>query len=173
MDENEIIVDSFGGVVGVPIDTPMPTATSIATQNQLVAANLIHLNHGDKQWSGLDEPGRTVTTGKHAALVYGFLVKYFGTAIGQMVDDPLHTVTSKDRFGVVTVVIDGEPYVIADIGMRMLTPRELARGQGFPDDYILTGSKTSQVARIGNSVPPVLAETLCTANLGVGVLCGR
>ena len=193
----------FGGVVGVPIDTPLPTATSIPTQNQivtatlvqtgygeregqspraidiekplgtvvaggskhgLVAANLIHLNHGEKQWSGVDEPARTVTSGNHAALVYSFLVKYFGTAIGQHLIEPLHTVTSKDRFGLVTVTINGEPYVIVDIGMRMLTPRELARAQGFGDGYILTGTKTSQVARLGNSVPPVMAKVLVEAN---------
>lgn len=150
----------FGGVVGVPVSTPLPTITSIATQNQIVTANLVHLNHGDKQWSGVGEPMRTVTTGNHAALVYAFLVKYFGTAIGQPANDPLHTVTAKDRFGVVCVTVAGERYVIVDIGMRMLTPRELARAQGFGDSYQLTGTKTSQVARIGNSVCPVMARAL-------------
>lgn len=70
----------------------------------------------------------------------------------------------EDRFGLVAVEVEGEPYVIADIGMRMLTPRELARAQGFPDSYILTGSKTSQVARIGNSVCPQMAQALVAAN---------
>lgn len=154
----------FGGMVGVPIDTPLPTTTARGTQNQVVAANLVHFNHGDKQWSVPDEPMRTITTGKHAALVYSFLVKYFGTAIGQHLSEPLHTATSKARFGLVTVSIDGEPYVIVDIGMRMLTPRELARGQGFSDDYKLTGTNTDQVARIGNSVPPVMAKVLSQAN---------
>jgi DNA (cytosine-5)-methyltransferase 1 len=50
--------------------------------------------------------------------------------------------------------------LIVDIGMRMLTPRELARAQGFGDSYQLTGTKTSQVARIGNSVCPVMARAL-------------
>ncbi len=154
----------FGGVVGVPIDTPLPTTTMIPTQNQIIAANLVHMNHGEKQWSSVDEPLRTITSGKHAALVYSFLVRYFGTAIGQHVTEPLYTITGKDRFGLVTVSIDGELYVIVDIGMRMLTPRELARAQGFPDTYELTGTKTSQVARIGNSVPPVMAKVLVEAN---------
>ena len=47
----------------------------------------------------------------------------------------------------------------------MLTPRELARAQGFPDSYKLTGTKTSQVAKIGNSVCPVLAKVLVEANV--------
>jgi len=157
----------FGGVVGVEVDTPLPTSTTRSTQNQIVAANIVHLNHGEKQWSAVDDPMRTLTTGNHAVLVYSFLVKYFGTAIGQLVEDPLHAVTSKDRFGVVTVNVDGELYAIVDIGMRMLLPRELARAQGFPDSYVLTGSKTCQVASIGNSVSPVVAEAVVRANMRV------
>lgn len=158
----------YGGVVGVPVDTPLPTTTAVGTQNQVVTANLIHMNHGGKQWSGCDDPMYTVMSGgTHAALVYSFLVKYFGTAIGQTIEEPLHTATSKDRFGLVMVEIDGEPHVIVDIGMRMLTPRELARGNGFPDSYLLTGSKTNQVAKIGNSVPPQSAEALVQANYSI------
>lgn len=154
----------YGGATGCKADSPLPTTTARGTQTQLVAANLIHMNHGEKQWSGADEPLRTVTSGNHAALVYSFLVKYFGTAIGHALDGPMHTATGKDRFGLVTVTIDGEPYVIVDIGMRMLKPRELARGQGFPDSYVLTGTATNQTARIGNSVPPVMARKLVEAN---------
>jgi DNA (cytosine-5)-methyltransferase 1 len=155
----------FGGMVGVPIETPLPTTTVRGTQNQVVAANLVHLNHGEKQWNGMDEPMRTVTTGNHAALVYSFLVKYFGTAIGANLLEPTPAVTTKDRFGLVTVTIDGELYVIADIGMRMLTPRELARAQGFPDTYILwPKSKTKQTAFIGNSVSPYAAAAMVRAN---------
>jgi DNA (cytosine-5)-methyltransferase 1 len=155
----------YGGMVGVPVESPLTTTTARGTQNQLVAANLVHLNYGDKQWSDLREPMRTVTTGKHAALVYSFLVKYFGTAIGQHLTDPLHTITGKDRFGLVTVTIAGELYVIVDIGMRMLKARELATAQGFDSDYVLTGSNTSQVAKIGNSVSPHVAEALVRANM--------
>lgn len=154
-------------------DVPMPTVTANsyikrpggAAPIGLAAANLIHLNHGDKQWSAPDDPMRTVTSGNHAALVYSFLVKYFGTAIGQAVEEPLGTATGKDRFGVVIVHVDGEPYVIVDIGMRMLSPRELARAQGFPDEYKLTGTKTSQVHKIGNSVSPPVAKAIVEANM--------
>lgn len=190
----------FGGVVGVPVNTPTPTTTTRGTQNQLVtamiakyhgqkgaeshctsmdeplrvvdtenrhsvvAANLVHMNHGEKQWSSVEEPLRTVTQNNHAALVYSFLIRYFGTAIGQHVTEPLFTITGKDRFGLVTVAINGEPYVIVDIGMRMLTPRELARAQGFPDTYILTGNRSNQVKKIGNSVSPYEAKAMVEAN---------
>jgi DNA (cytosine-5)-methyltransferase 1 len=154
----------FGGVVGVPIDTPLPTTTTRGTQNQVVAANLVHLNHGEKQWNGVDEPLRTQTTANHAALVYTFLTKYFGNGIGSSLHAPMPTSTSRDHFGLVTVRVQGEPYVIVDIGMRMLKPRELARAQGFPDSYILTGSNTNQVERIGNSVCPHVAAAVVRAN---------
>lgn len=150
------------------LDEPIRVVTT-ENRHSIVAANLVHLNHGEKQWSGTDEPLRTLTTGNHAALVYSFLVRYFGTAIGQHLTDPLLTITGKDRFGLVTVAIDGQPYVIVDIGMRMLTPRELARAQGFPDTYVLTGTKTNQVARIGNSVCPQMAAAIVRANVGAMV----
>jgi DNA (cytosine-5)-methyltransferase 1 len=166
------IAKHFGGTVGVPLKTPLPTTTARGTQNQVVAANIVHFNHGDKQWDGVDEPLRTVTSNNHAALVYSFLIRYFGTSIGQHVTEPLYTITGKDRFGLVVVQFGGEKYVIVDIGMRMLTPRELARAQGFPDTYELTGTKTSQVARIGNSVVPQVAKAVVEANYK-GAFCER
>jgi len=113
----------------------------------------------------------TITTSPgHFAEVRAFLIKYYGQGIGQEVNQPLDTIVSKDRFGLVT--IKGEDYQIVDIGMRMLQPHELYKAQGFPDDYIIdrdyTGKeypKSKQVARCGNSVPPPFAEILVRANL--------
>jgi len=68
--------------------------------------------------------------------------------------------------------IHGEQYAVSDIGLRMLTPRELFNAQGFPPDYVIeTGpdgkpiTKAAQVARCGNAVPPPFAEALVRANL--------
>jgi DNA (cytosine-5)-methyltransferase 1 len=173
------LVKHFGGVVGVPIDTPQPTTTTIGTQNQLACAYLVRFNHGEKQWSGIHEPLGTVTSqGNKFGLVFAFLTKYFGTAVGQSLFEPLHTATGKARFGMVMVHVtpgNYEPavaleiaglglHVIADIGMRMLASRELARARGFPDTYLLTGTKSSQVAKIGNSVSPYIPARLVTAN---------
>ena len=82
----------------------------------------------------------------------------------QGVDKPLDTIVSKDRFGLVTVDIAGEPWAVVDIGLRMLQPRELARAQGFPDSYVLTGTKAEKIERIGNSVCPPVVEALVRAN---------
>jgi DNA (cytosine-5)-methyltransferase 1 len=88
----------------------------------------------------------------------------------------LHTVTAKDRLGIVTV--HGQEYAITDIGLRMLTPRELFNAQGFPPDYVIDAgtdgkpiSKSAQVARCGNSVPPPFSEAIVRANLPE--LCGK
>lgn len=157
----------FGGhqTPGSSIGNPIDTITA-KDHHSLVAANLIRMSFGEKSWNGCDEPMPTATSQhNHLGLIYSFLIRYFGTAIGQHCTEPLFTVTGKDRFGLVVVKVGGEPYVIADIGMRMLTPRELARAQGFPDDYILTGTKSNQVAKIGNSVCPMMAKVLAEANL--------
>jgi DNA (cytosine-5)-methyltransferase 1 len=129
-----------------------------------------------------DEPVATVTaSGTHVGQVCAFVAKYFGSASdGQAVDEGLHTVTSLPRFGLVTVTIAGEEYVIVDIGMRMLTARELARAQGFRDSYILdpvcdrimkSGKVkrsalpiSSQIRMIGNSVNRRVARALVAAN---------
>ena len=124
----------------------------------------------------LTEPLHVVTAGgNHFGEVRAFLMQYYGASVGQVVADPLFTVTTKDRFGLVTV--HGQDYQIADIGMRMLEPRELFNAQGFPSDYIIdhdsngkTLSKSTQVARCGNAVPPPFAEHLVRANLPE--LCG-
>ena len=111
-----------------------------------------------------------MTSIDHNALVEAFLVKYYGQGEGQSLTDPLHTITAKDHFGL--VVVRGEMYQIVDIGMRMLTPRELFNAQGFPPDYIIDRDadgksypKSAQVARCGNAVPPPFAEALVRANL--------
>src|SRR5690606_23658774 len=107
--------------------------------------------------------------------VRAFIAKYYGSADnGQSVDESLHTVTTRERFGLVTVNIGGEPYAIVDIGMRMLSPRELFRAQGFPDSYIIGRgadgkpmTKTSQNRMCGNSVCPPMAAALVAANYAV------
>ena len=90
---------------------------------------------------------------------------------GGSLRDPMRTITTKDRLGLVTV--RGEEYRIADIGMRMLQPRELYLAQGFPAAYIIErGSdgepftKTAQVRMCGNSVSPPVAAAIVRANVG-------
>lgn len=98
------------------------------------------------------------------------LIKYYGQGTGQAVTEPLDTIPTHDRFGLVT--IQGIDYQIVDIGLRMLEPKELYGCQGFPDDYIIdrdyTGKeypRSEQVKRCGNAVCPPLPEALVRTNL--------
>lgn len=117
---------------------------------------------------------------ERATMVAAFLVKYYGEGgQSQAASVPLDVITTKARFAVVTVTIDAKTYVIVDIGLRMLKPRELARAQGFPDSYILDPivrkflrgkwverplTIAEQISAIGNSVCPPVARALVAAN---------
>ena len=153
---------------GSKADSPLGTITAV-DHNSVCAATMIQLrNHCD----GLDlrKPLPTITSqGTHFAEVRTMLIKYYGCGTGQPVDQPLDTITAKDRFGLVTVA--GVDYQIVDIGLRMLTPRELYNAQGFPPDYEIEVDcygnaypKKEQVARCGNAVPPAFATALARAN---------
>jgi len=123
----------------------------------------------------LTEPLHTITTSPaHFGLVSVFLIKYYGTGNGQTVAEPLATITTKDRFGMVSTILmkDGETYAIADIFLRMLKPEELKLAQGFPPEYVIDHDSDGnpypikdQVAKIGNSVVPIMAMKIAKANL--------
>lgn len=137
-----------------------------------------HTEQSGKEVRGqaVDKPLMTADSSNRYGLVTALLIKYYGQGEGQSLREPLHTITAKDRFGL--VIVRGEPYQIIDIGLRMLTPRELFRAQGFPEDYIIDRDadgkhypKSAQVARCGNAVPPPFAEALVRANLPE--MCGE
>ena len=163
----------FGKSIGSEASHPVPTTTAggggktgIVTSHLLKIRGTTALGYG----SDMREPMHTIIGGGlHMGEVRAFLIKYYGTATGQSLNDPLHTITSKDRLGLVTVA--GEDYQIADIGMRMFSPRELFLAQGFREDYIIDPiyngkplTKTAQVQMVGNSVSPHPAEALVRAN---------
>ncbi|GKX48000.1 hypothetical protein Pcaca03_28880 [Pectobacterium carotovorum subsp. carotovorum] len=163
----------FGGNYtgpGANLDEPAHTVTTV-DHHALVTSNLIKMR-GTNTGQPTDTPLQTVTAGgNHFGEVRAFLLKYYGNEKeGVDINDPMHTVVSRDRFGLVTV--EGIDYQIVDIGMRMLQPHELYAAQGFPSDYIIDHdidgnpvSKADQVARCGNAVCPPIAEALVRANL--------
>ena len=161
----------MGASVGHAADVPLGTVTAGGGgKSALITSNMIKLR-GTSTAVGTDEPLGTVSAGgQHHAEVRSFLLAYYGTDQSQGLADPLATVTSRDRFGLVT--IQGQDYQIVDIGLRMLQPRELFRAQGFPDDYIIGDdpaqglklTKSAQVRMCGNSVCPPMAKALILAN---------
>ncbi|WP_434990085.1 DNA cytosine methyltransferase [Xanthomonas melonis] len=171
---------------------PMSTITATGSQQQLATAHLITMRrHAHGQDAGA--PLGTVCAGAvhhgvvgctlspeqeaGALQVAAFLVKYYGSGIAVDPRDPLDTVTTKDRLALVTVVIQGMPYVIVDIGLRMLKPHELFRAQGFPATYRITHtadgraiSTSAAVRMCGNSVSPPPLVALARANLDTKLL---
>lgn len=177
----------FNTTPGHDMREPMSTVTNTGSQQQLVTAHMIHFR-GNCDARDVNEPLRTISAaGLHHGLVTctlsqeqtegaervaAFLMRYYGEG-GQWSDlrDPLTTITTKDRMALVTVTIRGASYVIVDIGLRMLTPRELFRAQDFPDSYIIDHghdgrkfSKTVQVRMVGNSVNPLMAAGFLALN---------
>lgn len=167
------------GSTGTDLHEPLHTVTaggdpvrpSTGNPHGIVTAHVAKLR-GDNVGHSADQPLHTVSAqGTHFAEVRAFLVKYYGTEQDPKLAEPLHTVTSRDRFGLVT--IKGQDYAIVDIGLRMLAPRELYRAQGFPEDYNIGDdgraglklSKSAQVRMCGNSVCPPMAAAIVKANV--------
>jgi DNA (cytosine-5)-methyltransferase 1 len=166
---------------------PVSTITASGSQQRLVTAHLM-TNTSAHCGAGVADQVPTITSAGNQTLVEctlspeqeagalrvaAFLVKYYGTGANvPSLADPVDTVTTRDRLALVTVVIRGTPYVIVDIGLRMLKPHELYRAQGFPVGYIIdrtangTPLTTSAAVRmVGNSVSPPPLRALAEANL--------
>lgn len=178
----------------MPGDEPMRTicAETKGGHFALVAAFITKHYGGNYEGAGISmrEPTDTITTVDHHGLVgcqlvpstgkdkhhskdvWAFLIKYYGTDQNPSLTKPLHTITTKDRFALITV--EGQDYMLTDIGARMFTARELYRAQGFPDSYIIDFifegkplTITAQKRMVGNSVSPYPAMALVKANVGV------
>lgn len=182
------------GIGSRAVDSPMPTITVGGSGGQaLLSAFLEQANGGGPNGKpararGCDEPVSAITgTGSQQRLVTctlspeveagalrvaAFFVNYYGNGQPLECREPLDTVTTRDRLALVTVTIKGQPYVIVDIGLRMLRPLELYRAQGFPAGYIIdrtadgrTISGTRAVRMVGNSVSPPPLRAIASANL--------
>lgn len=201
--------DGYNTTVGRKLDDPMTTVTNTGSQQQLVTAHLAHLRGNCDARNPEDPLMTVSAGGQHHGVVSTFLagcrtdesnrarsvadsciLSPEQEASALRVSDFLlenypqdgkrnEPATTKERLALVTVFIKGQPYVIIDIRLRMLKPRELFRGQDFPDDYIIDhghdGRKFSisaQVRMCGNSVDPVQAAAIIRAN-AVELAVGR
>lgn len=184
------MVQANGGFNSTPardLRDPVSTVTTSGSQQQLIAAHLTALGQ-NAIGSDLRDPAQTVLAGAtRCGLVQyhlspeqeagalrcaAFLMRYHASG-GQWADlrDPMTTITTRDRLALVTVWLKGEPWVIVDITLRMLVPRELYNAQDFPSGYVIdrTASgkpltKTAQVRMVGNSVSPLPMRLIVAAN---------
>ena len=158
---------------GSDMREPVHTITA-NNQHMLMTPTLIQYHSetakGEVRGQTIEDPIMTVDGSNRYGLVTSFLHKYYGNGSAEDVTEPLDTITSRDRFGLVT--IQGVDYQIVDIGLRMLEPRELYGCQGFPEDYIIdhdfeghTYPRSEQVRRCGNSVCPPLPAAMVRSNL--------
>lgn len=178
------IAKYYGGVVGEKVGEPLPTVTDI-DHNAVCAAHVVKFK-GDNVGTPPSEPLQTVTAsaGKERACSGGtFAVCRAHLAKIRSGDDLGHWPEIRALLNefcgytlaedeVLLLEIGGALYYIADIGLRMLSPRELYNAMGFPQDYIIDRDylgneykKSAQVARCGNAVCPPVASALVRANL--------
>lgn len=177
------LVKYYSGVVGEKMEEPLPTVTAI-DHNAVCAAHVVKFK-GDNLGSSPAEPMQTVTAGagqKKAcgggtfALCDTLLCKagpdenlYRWPLIRELLNRYCGYKLADDDL--LLLSIGGTLYFIADIGLRMLSPRELYNAMGFPPDYIIDRDymgnpypKNEQVARCGNAVCPPMAAAVARAN---------
>lgn len=148
-----------------------PVATITASDhNALVTSSLVKLRGTCKDGQRVTDPVPTLSAqGTHVGEVRAFLTRYNGSSVGQPLAVPVSTIDTTDRLGL--VMVKGERYLIGDIGMRMLVPRELYNAHDFPPNYIINVdaegvpfTQKQQVSMVGNSVPPPMAAAIVRAN---------
>ena len=166
----------YGGCVGVEITDPIPTVTAV-DHSALQIAHMVKMK-GSNLGGPVTDPVQTITAGGgHHGIVTAKIVKAeAGADLGHWpeIRELLNTYCgyTLGPQDVILFRIGGAWFFLADIGLRMLIPRELYRANGFPDDYKIDRDylgneykKSKQVARCGNAVPPPFAEALVRANL--------
>jgi DNA (cytosine-5)-methyltransferase 1 len=168
------------------LNDPLQVVSAGGEHHVLITANLVTNTSGHAA-TDLRDAAPTIATGGHQMLVEyqlspddeagalrcaAFIMEYYSSG-GQWSDlrQPFNTVTTKDRLALVTVWIKGDPYVVVDICIRMLTPRELATASSLPAQYVLNRghdgrafTKSQQVFFIGNCVPPELQYHVTRVN---------
>ncbi len=178
------LVEYYTGGRPLDVQDPMHTVTS-HDREAVVAAHVVKFK-GDDVGTSPSEPLQTVTasagkkracSGGTFAVCKAYLAKMHGgdelghwPEIRALLNEFCGYALADDD--VLLLEIGGALYYIADIGLRMLSPRELYNAMGFPPDYIIDRDyegheykKSAQVARCGNAVCPPVASALVRANL--------
>jgi DNA (cytosine-5)-methyltransferase 1 len=169
------VARQFGTSTGHAIDVPSGTIMADGQGKSQLVMPYLQSYYGIGDGGCEDEPCRTVTTRDrfgHVEAVIGVPPFTEAQAVrARQVADFMRSHGLWDDREFVTVEIDGVTFVIVDIGMRMLTPRELYNAQGFPRNYVIDRdvngnffSKSVQVLCVGNSVSPPVAAALVAAN---------
>ncbi|RBO52640.1 DNA methyltransferase [Rhodovulum sp. BSW8] len=166
----------------IAIDAPHPTVLASGSHQTPVAAWFAKY-YGTGDGARMDEPCHTVTVKDRMGHMQADLAAppfaEEHEARAREVAEFLRAHGAWDGGAFVTLEIDGQNFVVIDIGMRMLSPRELFNAQGFPSDYVIEGvwdgfdsdeptfrpfPKDVQISCCGNSVCPPVAAAIIAAN---------
>lgn len=143
-------------------DEPLSTIAGKGMYGVVEAEPFLVNMKGQSGARSIEEPAFTQTSRQNQYLAEPYIVKFYSNEkSGESIDDPLGTVTAKDRFGLCIPSIGA----VLDIRFRMLQPHELAAAMSFPPDYEFTGNREQKVKQIGNAVPLATAKALCRSLL--------
>jgi DNA (cytosine-5)-methyltransferase 1 len=151
--------DNRNQSLGKPIST-LDTSNRFGLVEPFITC--IGQSSGGNRIHSIDEPITTVVTKQEHCLVEPMLVEYSGNGSTVPVTEPVPTISTKQHFA----LLEGHAGAKLDIRFRMLKPHELARAQGFPEDYRILGNITEQTKQIGNAVPVHTARALTLATIG-------
>jgi DNA (cytosine-5)-methyltransferase 1 len=168
------VARQFGASTGHGVDEPSATVTAGVNKSQLVAP-FLQAYYGTGDGGEENQPARTITTkDRHGHVEAAISAPPFTDGQADRAREVAEFMRSHgfwDDREFVTLDIGSQTFVIVDIGMRMLTPRELYNAQGFPTDYRIDSdvdgkpfSKSVQVSCVGNSVSPPVARAIVAAN---------
>jgi DNA (cytosine-5)-methyltransferase 1 len=146
---------------------------------------------GAEMTTPVQEAMRTLTTAGHQSL----LMPYYGSSKPQGMDKPIGTLTTVDRYAMITLrgqnapkdvydpldtfaasgnhhaLMGIQPPKVEDCTFRMLEPHEIMAGMAFPKEYVMTGNKREQVKQSGNAVtPPAARDLIMIGAESLGVL---
>jgi len=175
-----IAIDAVRGaqILSAVRSEPFQTQTTAYTRGLLIPVE----GREGKEASRVEDALRTQTTRNETAL----LMPYYGSSKPQTVADPIGTLTTVDRYAMITLrgqnapkgvedpldtfaangnhhaLMGVTPPAVEDCTFRMLEPHEISAGMAFPKDYVMTGNKREQVKQAGNAVTPPAARDLVT-----------
>lgn len=172
------VVKHNGGVIGHEMERTLGALTAVDSHGVVAAHLAKHYSNQHftpRPGQDLREPiGAITATDHHGPIVSELRTPPLDEATAararRLAELLVHhcpaLATHVGAHGMITCTIGGEEYVLVDVGLRMLAPRELATAQGFGPDYVLTGTRRSQIERIGNSVVPHEAAAIVGAQFG-------
>lgn len=156
------VARQFGTSTGHAIDAPSATVMADGAGKSQLVAPFLQAYYGTGDGGEENQPARTITTkDRHGHVEAAISAPPFTDDQADRAREVAEFMRSHgfwDDREFVTLDIGQQTFVIVDIGMRMLTPRELYNAQGFPTDYRIDsdidGKPFSKSVQVSASATP-------------------